>query len=63
MIAEDLALFGRPAVHLRPSAGLPDTGVHSVAYLGEALESAGFSVVVPFGGHAVFIDAGPNRPP
>ena len=31
--------------------------VRSVAYLGEALESAGIPVVVPFGGHAVFIDA------
>lgn len=31
--------------------------VRSVAYLGDALESAGIPVVVPFGGHAVFIDA------
>lgn len=31
--------------------------VRSVAYLGEALESAGVPVVVPFGGHAVFVDA------
>jgi tryptophanase len=31
--------------------------VRSVAYLGEALVSAGIPVVVPFGGHAVFIDA------
>ena len=31
--------------------------IRSIAYLGEALESAGVPVVVPFGGHAVFIDA------
>ncbi len=31
--------------------------VRSVEYLGEALERAGVPVVVPFGGHAVFIDA------
>ena len=31
--------------------------IRSVAYLGEALESSGVPVVVPFGGHAVFLDA------
>jgi len=31
--------------------------VRSVEYLGEALEKIGVPVVVPFGGHAVFIDA------
>ena len=31
--------------------------IRSTAYLGEALESAGIPVVVPFGGHAIFIDA------
>ena len=40
--------------------------VRSIAYLGEALESAGIPVVVPFGGHAVFVrrarPAGPSRP-
>ena len=35
----------------------PQNRVRSVAYLGEALEAAGIPVVVPFGGHAVFIDA------
>jgi tryptophanase len=31
--------------------------IRSVAYLGEAVEAAGVPVVVPFGGHAVFLDA------
>ena len=31
--------------------------MRSIAYLGEALESAGVPVVVPFWGHAVFIHA------
>jgi tryptophanase len=31
--------------------------VRSVEYLGEALEKAGVPVVVPFGSHAVFVDA------
>ena len=31
--------------------------VRSVEYLGQALDKAGVPVVVPFGGHAVFIDA------
>jgi tryptophanase len=31
--------------------------IRSTEYLGEALDSAGVPVVVPFGGHAVFIDA------
>jgi tryptophanase len=40
--------------------------VRSVSYLGEALEAAGVPVVVPFGGHAVFLDARallPHVPP
>jgi tryptophanase len=40
--------------------------VRSVGYLGEALERAGVPVVVPFGGHAVFLDARallPHVPP
>jgi tryptophanase len=40
--------------------------VRSIQYLGEALEKAGVPVVVPFGGHAVFIDARallPHIPP
>jgi tryptophanase len=31
--------------------------VRSIAYLGEARQTAGVPVTVPFGGHAVFIDA------
>jgi tryptophanase len=31
--------------------------IRSIAYLGEALEAARVPVVVPFGGHAVFLDA------
>jgi tryptophanase len=40
--------------------------IRSTAYLGEALEAAGIPVVVPFGGHAVFLDARallPHVPP
>jgi tryptophanase len=40
--------------------------VRSVEYLGDALESAGVPVMVPFGGHAVFLDAAallPHVPP
>jgi tryptophanase len=31
--------------------------IRSTAYLGDALEAAGVPVVVPFGGHAIFLDA------
>jgi tryptophanase len=31
--------------------------IRSTSYLGEALEDAGVPVVVPFGGHAIFLDA------
>jgi tryptophanase len=31
--------------------------IRSTAYLGQALEAAGVPVVVPFGGHAIFLDA------
>lgn len=40
--------------------------IRSTAYLGEALERAGVPVVVPFGGHAIFLDARamlPHVPP
>lgn len=40
--------------------------IRSIAYLGEAIEAASIPVVVPFGGHAVFIDARamlPHIPP
>jgi tryptophanase len=40
--------------------------IRSTAYLGEALKAAGVSVVVPFGGSAVFLDARallPHIPP
>lgn len=32
--------------------------IRSTAYLGEGIEAAGLKVVKPFGGHAVYIDAG-----
>ncbi len=40
--------------------------IRSTQYLGEALEAAGVPVVVPFGGHAIFLDARallPHIPP
>jgi tryptophanase len=36
--------------------------IRSTAYLGEALEQQGIPVVVPIGGHAVYIDAGNMLP-
>jgi len=36
--------------------------IRSTAYLGEALEGLGIPVVVPIGGHAVYIDAGALLP-
>ncbi|MBI4404841.1 MAG: tyrosine phenol-lyase, partial [Deltaproteobacteria bacterium] len=40
--------------------------IRSTAYLGEGLEAAGFKIVKPVGGHAVYLDAGaclPHLPP
>ena len=36
--------------------------IEQVAYLGEALVAAGASVLRPFGGHAVYLNAGPMLP-
>lgn len=36
--------------------------IRSTEYFGQGIESAGFSVVKPFGGHAVYIDAGQSLP-
>lgn len=36
--------------------------IRSVAYFGEGIESAGYQVIKPFGGHAVYIDAGASLP-
>ena len=36
--------------------------IRSVEYFGEGIENAGYSVVKPFGGHAVYIDAGKSLP-
>jgi tryptophanase len=36
--------------------------VEQVAYLGSILEAAGASLLKPFGGHAVYLDAGPMLP-
>jgi tryptophanase len=36
--------------------------IRSTQYFGEGIEAAGFKVVKPFGGHAVYIDAGLSLP-
>ncbi|MGD8569985.1 MAG: tryptophanase [Gammaproteobacteria bacterium] len=36
--------------------------IRSVAYFGEGIENAGYHVIKPFGGHAVYIDAGKSLP-
>ena len=36
--------------------------IRSIAYFGEGIEKAGFKTVKPFGGHAVYIDAGLSLP-
>ena len=36
--------------------------IRSIAYFGEGIEEAGFKTVKPFGGHAVYIDAGLSLP-
>ena len=36
--------------------------VKSIEYFGRGLEEVGFKVVKPFGGHAVYIDAGASLP-
>ena len=36
--------------------------IEQVAYLGSVLEAAGASLLKPFGGHAVYLDAGPMLP-
>lgn len=36
--------------------------IRSTAYFGDGVEAAGFKVVKPFGGHAVYIDAGETLP-
>jgi tryptophanase len=36
--------------------------IRSIAYFGEGIEQAGFKTIKPFGGHAVYIDAGLSLP-